>query len=281
MKRLFALISIIVCSLAACQSLPEKHYHIQAEVISLDEPKKLITVKHGNIPGLMPAMTMTYIVAEPRQVEKLQQGDKISADLVVSENTGRLERIELVAKSDGKTVPGATQRTPAKGESVPDFALTNQDGKTIHLSDYRGRALLISFIYTRCPLLDFCPRMNENFRGVQNLLGQASSVTTRVAFLSISFDPKHDTPIVLKHYASIYKKPSQFDWQFATPSEKDLPALAQFFGLIYQPEEGQIVHSLSTTLIGLDGRIEQWYSGNDWSPSEVATALSSLVQKAS
>ena len=164
MKRLFPLISIVVCGLtAACQSVSEKHYPIRAQVISIDAPKKLVTVKHGDIPGLMPAMTMTYLVAEPRQIEKLQPGDKISADLVVSESTGRLEKIELVAKEDGKTAPGATQRMPAKGESVPDFALTNQDGKTIHLSEYRGRTLLITFIYTRCQLPDFCPQMNEKF----------------------------------------------------------------------------------------------------------------------
>ena len=125
MKRLFPLISIVVCGLtAACQFVSEKHYPIRAQVISIDAPKK-------------PA-------ARPRAI-------------------GRMERIELVAKGDGKTAPGATERMPAKGENIPDFALTNQDGKSIHLSEYRGRTLLITFIYTRCQLPDFCPQMNEKF----------------------------------------------------------------------------------------------------------------------
>jgi protein SCO1/2 len=125
--------------------------------------------------------------------------------------------------------------------------------------------------------------MNENFSAVQRLLAATPEATSRAAFLSITFDPQHDTPSVLKHYASLYKKSTpgekNFDWQFAAPSEKDLPALAQFFGLVYQPDQGQIVHSLSTTLIGPDGKIERWYSDNDWKPADVAQAMATLLQR--
>jgi protein SCO1/2 len=100
----FLIVTVLICVgfAAGCQSAPEKHYPIQGEVISADRAKKLLTVKHGDIPGLMPAMTMTYEVAEPKQMETLQPGDKITADLVVSENKGRLEKITLVSKGDGK-----------------------------------------------------------------------------------------------------------------------------------------------------------------------------------
>ena len=281
MKRaIFIFTLICVCGAGGCQSAPEKHYAIQAEVISADPEKKLITVKHGDIPGLMPAMTMTYQVAEPAQIAALQPGDKISADLVVSESKGRLEKIVLVSKGDGKP-SGTTQRIPEKGDVVPDFALVNQDGKRIHLSDYRGKAVLVTFIYTRCPLPDFCPRMNENFRAVQKFLKATPDAAKHAVFLSVSFDPKSDTPAVLRHYASLYKKsvPGEkpFDWQFAAPSEKDLPEMARFFGLVIQPEQGQIVHSLSTTLIGPDGKIVEWYSGNDWAPAEVAQAMHKAI----
>jgi protein SCO1/2 len=278
--------AVLICLgfAAGCHSAPEKHYAIQGEVISADPAKKLLTVKHGDIPGLMPAMTMTYQVAEPKQIETLQPGDEISADLVVSESKGRLEKIVLVSKGDGKTVPGTTQRIPEKGDAVPDFALVNQDEKIIHLGDYRGKVLLVTFIYTRCPLPDFCPRMNENFRAVQKLLQDTPGATERAEFLSISFDPEHDTPAVLKHYASLYKKSAQgekpFDWQFAAPSVKDLPELAQFFGLVYRPEQAQIVHSLSTTVIGPDGKVEKWYSDNEWTPADAAQAISSLLHRA-
>lgn len=284
MKHVLASLLLLCAAFSiGCQPKPAKHYPILADVISADPGKRLITVKHGDIPGLMPAMTMSYQVADPRQIEKLRPGDKISADLVVSESVGRLEQIELISKGDGKASPGATQRIPEKGDEVPDFALVNQDGKPLHFRDFRGKTLLVTFIYTRCPLPDFCPRMNENFRAVQKLLQETPGATQRLVFLSITFDPKHDTPAVLKHYASVYKisapgeKP--FEWQFAAPSEKDLPALAQFFGLLYQPEQAQIVHSLSTTLIGPDGKVLDWYSGNDWNPSDVAQTIVALLNR--
>ena len=279
----FLLTALLICAGfgAGCQSAPEKHYPIQAEVISADAAKKLLTVKHGDIPGLMPAMTMMYQVAEPRQIETLQPGDKITADLVVSESRGRLEKVVLVSKGDGKALPDTTQRIPEKGDAVPDFTLVNQDGKIVHLSNYRGKVLLVTFIYTRCPLPDFCPRMNENFRAVQKLLQDTPGATNRAEFLSISFDPEHDTPAVLKHYASLYKKNTpgekSFDWQFAVPAAKDLPEIAQFFGLVYQPEQAQIVHSLSTTVIGPDGKVEKWFSDNEWTPTDAAQAMAAAI----
>ncbi|HXA81706.1 MAG TPA: SCO family protein [Methylomirabilota bacterium] len=281
-QLLMSAVLICVGFAAGCQSAPEKHYPIQGEVISADPAKKLLTVKHGDIPGLMPAMTMTYQVAEPKQIETLQPGDKITADLVVSESKGRLEKIVQVSKGDGKTSPGMTQRIPEKGDAVPDFALVNQDGKFIHFGDYRGKVLLVTFIYTRCPLPDFCPRMNENFRAVQKLLQDVPGSTERAEFLSISFDPEHDTPAVLKHYASLYKKSApgekSFDWQFAVPSVKDLPELAQFFGLVIQPGQAQIVHSLSTTVIGPDGKVEKWFSDNEWTPADASQAMAAVIQ---
>jgi protein SCO1 len=285
MKKLFSMIAIATGLFGAgCQSSPEKHYPVQAEVISADPQRQMITVKHGDIPGLMPGMIMSYMVAEPKQIETLQSGDKISADLVVSDSQGRLEKIVLVSKGDGKTSPGSSQRLPEKGDIVPDFALVNQDGKVIHLNDYRGKALLVTFIYTRCPLPDYCPRVNENFRQIQTLLREKPEVLKHATFLSISFDPEHDTPAVLKHYSVLYKQTklvsSRADWQFAVPAAKDLSEIAHFFGLVYQPQDAQIVHSLSTTLISPDGKIEHFYEGNDWAPAEVAQAIFAVLNKA-
>jgi protein SCO1 len=281
-NALAALFVLCACIFVGCKSAPAKHYPLAGVVISVDAGQKMITVKHGDIAGLMPAMTMTYQVADPKEIATLQSGDTISGDLVVSENVGRLEKIVLISKGDGKTVPGTTQRIPAKGEEVPDFTLVNQDGKAIHLRDFEGKTLLVTFIYTRCPLPDYCPRMNENFRAVQKLLKDTPDAAKRVVFLSISFDPQHDTPSVLKHYGAIYRKSAPgeqaFEWQFAAPSEKDLSVVAQYFGLVYQPEEAQIVHSLSTTLIGPDGKIAEWYSGNDWSAQDVAKAVQTAIR---
>jgi protein SCO1/2 len=274
---------ILICGYfgAGCQPAPEKRYPIQAEVISSNPERQMITVKHGDIPGLMPAMTMSYMVADPKQIEKLGAGDKITADLVVSDSKGRLENIVLVSKSDGKPSPGSSQRLPEKGEAVPDFTFVNQDGKPVHIKDYQGKTLLVTFIYTRCPLPDYCPRMNENFRQIQSILRENPDSLKKAAFLSVSFDPEHDTPGVLKHYASIYNRgvaqATPADWQFAVPTAKDLPEIAYFFGLVYQPDKAQIVHSLSTTLIGPTGKIENYYSDNKWTPAEVAQTMESAI----
>jgi len=284
MKRAALFASLLFAAFTlGCHSAPEKHYPLQAEVISVEAQRGLIIVKHGDIPGLMPAMTMQYSVADPKQIENLQPGDKIKADLVVSESKGRLENIVLISKGNGTLPPGTSQYIPDKGEAVPDFAFVNQDGKAIHLHDYQGKILLLTFIYTRCPLPDFCPRMNENFREIQRLLLATPQSQAHTAFLSISFDPQHDTPAVLKHYASIYNNQPDgkhpFNWQFAVPSAKDLPQIGNFFGLVTQTENAQIVHSLSTTLIGPDGKVEQWYDSNDWKPSEVTQSMVQLFHK--
>jgi protein SCO1 len=284
MKRAALLASLLYAAFTlGCHSAPEKHYPLQGEVISVEAPRGLIIVKHGDIPGLMPAMTMQYSVPDPKQIEKLEPGDKIKADLVVSESKGRLENIVLVSKGNGTLPPGTSQHIPDKGEAVPDFAFVNQDGKAIHLHDYQGKVLLVTFIYTRCPLPDFCPRMSENFREIQRLLLATPQSQAHTAFLSISFDPQHDTPAVLKHYASIYNKQPDgkhpFNWQFAVPSAKALPQIGNFFGLVTQTENAQIVHSLSTTLIGPDGKIEQWYDSNDWKPSGVTQSMIQLFHK--
>lgn len=266
--------------LAGCHAKPEeKHYPLSGEVISIDPAHKTVTVKHGDIPGLMPGMTMGYDVADPRQLEGLQPGDTVSADLVVVDDRGRLEKIALLKKGTGKTTPGAVQHIPQKGDTVPNFSLSNQDGHVIHLRDFSGKVLLLTFIYTRCPLPDFCPRMNHNFQEVQKQLSETPAVLDKTVFLSLSFDPAYDTPTVLKQYAAQYRKNAapKANWIFAVAAAKDLPEIAQFFGLVYEPDQGQIVHSLSTTVIAPDGKIASWDHSNEWSPQDMAHTVASVI----
>jgi protein SCO1 len=123
MKNYFTIIALLCGVVAAgCHSAPERHYPVQGEVISTDAGNKLITLKHGDIPGFMPAMTMTYQVAEPKQLATLHPGDKISADLVVSENKARLENIVRLSQEERKAPPGTTQRVPPKSDTSPEFA---------------------------------------------------------------------------------------------------------------------------------------------------------------
>ena len=109
---IFVLLGTLVMASAGCHTTPVKHYAIQAEVISVNVPEKMLTVKHGDIPGLMPAMTMNYLVADEKQIAPLKPGDKISADLVLGENVGHLERIVLVEKGAAPPPGGDASQHP-------------------------------------------------------------------------------------------------------------------------------------------------------------------------
>ena len=169
-----------------------------------------------------------------------------------------LENVKTIAHVDAVPAAGAnTLHMPTPGEDVPDFAFTNQGGKRISLKQYRGHVLLVTFIYTRCPFPDFCPRMSSNFAEIYK------QVTTDPALagthlLSISFDPEHDTPKVLRDYgysvAHTHEAALFSRWEFAAPSAADLPGIADFFALTIKPEGGVITHNLSTAVIGPDGK---------------------------
>jgi len=161
---------------------------------------------------------------------------------------------------------------------VPDFRLLNQSGRTIHLAQFKGRVLLLTFIYTRCPLGDFCPRMSRNFAEIDKALAADPALYAKTHLLSISFDPKFDTPAVLKSYGGaytgLYTKERFAHWDFAAPPADELAALTQFFNVGVTPGEGQsLTHSLSTVLIGKDGKVAAWYPTNEWTPAEVLTAI--------
>jgi protein SCO1/2 len=163
-------------------------------------------------------------------------------------------------------------RIPEVGDDVPDFALVNQSGKTIRLEQFRGKPLLLTFIYTRCPVPDFCLLMSNNFSEVLKQLQQSPQAFAKAQLLSISIDPEYDTPSVLHRYGERYAgklDPTFQRWQFASGSPEEVRKAADFFGLSYNQKEGQIVHTLQTVLIGSDGKIAKVYAGNQWKPTEV------------
>ena len=158
---------------------------------------------------------------------------------------------------------------------MPDFTLTNQDGKEIHLSQYKGRPLVLTFIYTRCPLPDYCPLTSSKFAAIYRASRSLPQSGTAPHLLTVSFDAQYDTPEVLREYAQRYMNPVRFDrWEFATGTEDQVRKITGYFGLVYERESNQIVHSLVTALIGPDGRLVRLYLGNEWRPEEVMDALS-------
>ena len=192
----------------------------------------------------------------------------------------RLPHIDLAPGAAGAN----SLHMPAPGEEVPDFSFTNQSGKHISLKQYRGNVLLVTFIYTRCPFPDFCPRVSSNFAEIYKQLG-TNPALAGTHLLSISFDPEHDTPKVLRDYGfsvAHTHEPALFTrWEFAAPSAADLPRIADFFALTIKPEGGLITHNLSTAVIGPDGKIVKWYHGSDWQASDLIKDAAAIATRAS
>lgn len=262
-----------------CASSPTiKHYSLHGKVMSVDKLGHELIIDHEAIPGFMEAMTMPYTVAENSMLEKVGPGDEIKADLQVQGEQIRIDKLDIVQKAAPGSVPvPKPMHVPQAGEQVPNFALTNQNGRRIHLSDYRGRTLLITFFYTRCPLNDYCPRVNGNFAALDKTLTQTPDLYARTHLLSISFDPHHDTPEVLRSYGGAYtERYSKEDfkhWEFATAPASAMKQLADFFGVFYEQDGDRITHSLSTAVIGPAGTIKAWYPGNDWQPAELLASV--------
>jgi len=235
---------------------------------------------------------MPYKVKPSATLNHLIPGDSISAEVVVvqpgkNDDTPPdywLENVKVIAHIDPAHAAGANSlHMPAPGEDVPDFSFTNQSGKNISLKHYRGKVLLVTFIYTRCPFPDFCPRMSSNFAQIYREMGTDPALAG-THLLSVSFDPQHDTPQVLRDYgfsvAHTHESALFSRWEFAAPRASDLPRIANFFALTIKPEGGMITHNLSTAVIGPDGKIVKWYHGSDWQPSDlIKDAAGASAQK--
>lgn len=277
--RLLPLLAVAV-ALACNQShASAKRYEMHGTIVSFNKDQEQVIISHKEIPGLMEAMTMPYTLHEPSAYNVMKAGDDISATLVVEGDRSWIENPVIShAEADPSASPATPQsREPEVGARVPDFKLTNQDGKQINLGDYRGRALALTFIYTRCPLPDFCTLMSNNFAEINRALDKDTVLAGKTHLLSISFDPAYDTPKVLRSYGAAHTgklSDEKFDrWEFASGDPAELRKLADFFGLVYTPDGDQIVHSLRTAVIAPDGTLYKLYNGNQWKPEEVLQDL--------
>ena len=263
--------------LGGCQP-QEKHYTLRGRVVAKSAVNGQLTVDNDNIPGFMQAMIMPYPVKDPQGLAEVEPGDRITADVVVKNNDNYwLERLTITDQSGRGSVPAVT--TPHElmpGEAVPDVPLINQDGKTLHLSQFKGKAVLLTFIYTRCPLPTFCPLISSEFAAIQSDLAKDLPNYDRTHLVSISLDPQYDTPPVLRKYGLAYLRDDASGfahWDFVSTTPADLQKLASAFGLQYLEQNNQISHSMNTILLASDGTVAERWPGNEWKTSEVTAAL--------
>ncbi len=262
-----------------------KTYKLRGKVISTSPSNAEVTVNHQAIPGFMEAMTMPYKVKDANVLSELHPGDVITADLLVSQRADGavvLDHIVVVGQSHPDYRPAVSYHVPAPGDKVPNFKLRNQDGRTISLDQFRGNELLVTFIYTRCPLPDFCPRVTRNFADINRRLASDPALSSKTHLLCVSFDPENDTPARLRAYGATYigsdARNAFARWDFAVPDKQTLDKLAQWFDVgMTHAADSTITHTLSTTLIGADGKVIRFYPGNGWTVDQL---LSDVKQSA-
>jgi protein SCO1 len=278
-RKLLVVACLVFVSCQQRPSAPAQHYEIKGKVVSVDKERTQITLAHEEIPGYMPAMTMPFSVKDAWAMSVLAPGQSVQAALVVRGNQSWLEEITITQAPEAVQGGKGAVQEPNPGDEIPDFQLTNQDGKRIHLGEYRGRALLLTFVYTRCPLPDYCPRMSNNFAEIYRAVKGDPRLLSKIHLLSVSFDPDFDTPQVLRGYGRAYAGGTGAfkQWEFASGSPEEVKKIAVFFGLTYWQETGQIIHSLRTVLIAPDGKLAQLYRGNDWTSQQVLGQLKRLV----
>jgi len=239
---------------------------------------KTVRVAHEEILDYMPAMTMPLQVKDAALLEGLRAGDEIHFELSVTDDDSWISHLEKIGSGNAAAVAPAPVAVESgelrKGERVPDFALTDENGKPVRLSDFRGKAVVLTFIYTRCPLPNFCPLMSKNFQALQERLSKA--FPGKFHLLSVTIDPKFDRPDVLKGYAALYGTNSQ-SWSFATGTEEQINEVASSFGLVHEPEGAMISHNLRTALISPDGYLVHLWKSNVWTPYEVHRMIEESV----
>lgn len=249
--------------LASCA----RHYHATGIVLSVNRPNNEVTISHRAIPKYMPAMSMPFHVSHPDDLTPVAPGARVRFDLSVHKTSTRITKLRVDAGPPPDFEIPRPEHALAIGDTVPDFSLIDEQSRPTRFSDFRGRLTAIEFIYTRCPLPDVCPRLSANFALLQKKFGRD------IVLLSVTIDPDHDTPEVLREYARRWRADPAI-WHFLTGDAGAVRKVAGNFGLVYFAEEGAITHTSSTALIGPDGRLLAELQGSSYTAKQLQDLVS-------
>jgi protein SCO1/2 len=283
MKPLF--FAVVAATLVAASCSNAKTYEMRGQILAVNRDKMEILIKHEEIPGLMAAMTMPWKVQTVNMLDNLGPGDLITSEVVVDNNQGVVTKITKLGTAKPDTPAPAEPAKPGvkylmPGDTVPNQSFLDHNGKKRDLNTIRGdRALAITFIYTKCPIPTFCPAMDRQFAEAQALISQ-KGLAGKAGLLSVSFDPKYDTPAVLaQHAKKLGADPTV--WTFVTGDREEIDRFASSLLLTLvrgeAPNPDEIGHTLRTTVIDKHGRIAKSYSGADWTPAELVAELERVL----
>lgn len=271
------------CSRPAAPEEPRR-YPLTGQILAVNAEAKQMTVRHDDVEGLMPGMTMTFEVVEIDDFEGRVPGDVISATLEVTSSGARLLDVERTGSEPLPTNSNEVALAAGVldvGDLVPDAALIDQTDRRRSLSEWTGTTTLVSFTYTTCPLPTYCPLMDRNFAELQRLIAADGTLAGQVKLISLTIDPTTDTPEVLAAHATRLRADPAV-WTFLTGDLATTDRVAGRFGVgVVRPDEpGEIRHNLRTTLIGRNGRVRAIYSGNEWTPEGLLGDLRASVAAA-
>ena len=273
---------------AACSPKPDaddavaakQRYEVRGVVQGISADGNEVTIEHEAIPDFMPSMTMPFTVRNRDELRGFKVGDGIAFRFIVTDSDAWITHLRPA--DAGKlalpenTPAAAANRAPRlrEGDRLPEFRLTDQNNRPITREDLAGKSTLLTFVFSRCPLPNFCPLMQQNFAEVQKRLS-GDPARAHLRLLSISFDPE-DTPARLALYASHYEADPAL-WLHAGGSAAQTEPLTQAFSVYIQAEGGSYSHGLCTALVRPDGTIAKIWRGNAWDVSEVLEAIHQLT----
>lgn len=265
---------IVVLLLSACSDA--RRFDVTGVVLRNDKSGEL-TVSHDRIDGYMDAMIMPFTVRSAEEAAGIHPGDRIAFRLNVGESSSAIDRIRVTSparRDAGLLRSPAVKSLVEIGMPLPDFTLTDSHGEPHSLSGLRGQVVVLTFIYTRCPLPDYCPVMMTNFRAIAEHFGERMSED--VTLLTITFDPKYDTSEVLARYSRVYGATTP-GWHLLTGSPDEIQRVTESFGIEFYPEEGLFTHTLQTAVVDREGRLFGTLEGKSYSVQQLTDLVNAAL----
>jgi len=289
MNRVRWTLALFLILLSSAGSQAEQRYHASGLVLSVDRVHKSMVVSCREIPGFMDAMVMSFPVSDAKALEPLTRGAVIEFTLVVGKESSHAENVRVRGYDSAEREPAKARRLQAleealrgprrltAGQAVPDFTLTDQQGRALHFRQFAGKVIAINFVYTRCALPEYCVRSTNNFGVIQKQFQKR--LGKDLVLLTVTFDPVHDRPDVLRSYANTWKADPE-NWRFLTGAVGDVQRVCDLFGVNYVPDEGLFVHSLHSAIVGRDGKLVANLEGNEFTAQQFADLLTSVLDPA-
>jgi len=289
MNRVWWTPALLLILLFSVVSQAEQRYQASGLVLSVDRVHKSMVVSCREIPGFMDAMAMSFSVPDAKALEPLDRGALIEFILVVGKENSHAENVRVRGYDSAEREPAKARRLQALeealrgsrrltvGQAVPDFTLTDQQGRTLHFRQFAGKVIALNFVYTRCALPEYCVRSTNNFGVIQKQFQRR--LGKDLVLLTVTFDPVHDRPETLRNYANTWKADPD-NWRFLTGAVGDVQRVCDLFGVNYVPDEGLFVHSLHSAIVGRDGKLVANLEGNEFTAQQFADLLTSVLERA-